>query len=254
MQTSVGSVLVLMKHRLSLMVAVSALAGAWLFGSYELDTLLVVGLGVFMLSGGASALNQWQEYKYDALMQRTQNRPIPSGKISVQNALFISLGLIFGGALLLFFNGWIPMFLGLLNVVFYNLLYTRLKRITTLAVFPGGLVGAIPPMIGWTSVGGSLFDLQIVFFASFIFLWQVPHFWLIIVKYGKEYEKAGFYSISSRYNENQIKTLVFIWVLISSTFLMFFPYFGIHMPLLITLLFICLNILFIVTFYRLLFN
>ncbi len=150
--------------------------------------------------------------------------------------------------------GWLPAVLGLLNVVFYNAMYTRLKRVTTLAVFPGGLVGAIPPIIGWTAMGGYVFDMQILYFASFIFLWQVPHFWLLIIKYGKEYEAAGFTSISTKYTPRQIKTLVFSWVLISSVFLLSFPFFGIQMAMWVMSVFFVLNIAFIASFYYLLFN
>lgn len=243
-----------MKHRLSLMVAMSALAGSWMFGGSQPITMVLVAMGVFLLSGGASALNQWQERTYDALMERTQERPIPAGLISSKQALITSIILILTGAAILLINGVIPMVLGLLNVVFYNLMYTKLKRVTTLAVFPGGLVGSLPPMIGWTSKGGNLFDAPIVFLASFIFLWQVPHFWLLIIKYGKQYEQAGFSSISAKYNEKQIKSLVFTWVLISSAFLMFFPFFQIHMSTWVVSLFIVLNVIFIATFYRMLFN
>lgn len=243
-----------MKHRLSLMVAMSALAGSWMYGGQQPLTLLLVALGVFLLSGGASALNQWQEHTFDALMERTCKRPIPAGLISANKALGVSIILIIAGALVLLVNGVIPMILGLLNVVFYNLMYTKLKRVTTLAVFPGGLVGSLPPMIGWTSMGGNLFDAPIVFLASFIFLWQVPHFWLLIIKYGKQYEQAGFSSISATYTEKQIKSLVFTWVLISSAFLMFFPLFHIHMSNWVVSIFIVLNIVFIGTFYRMLFN
>ncbi len=251
---TLNTFLVLMKHRLSLMVAMSALAGSWMYGMQQPLTLLCVALGVFLLSGGASALNQWQEHRFDAMMERTCKRPIPAGLISASGALQTSVFLIVAGAAVLLLNGWIPMVLGLLNVVFYNLMYTKLKRVTTLAVFPGGLVGSLPPMIGWTSMGGNLFDPPIVFLASFIFLWQVPHFWLLIIKYGKQYEQAGFSSISSKYTESQIKSLVFGWVLISSVFLMFFPLFHIHMSMVVVSIFIVLNIVFIATFYRMLFK
>ncbi len=247
-------IFILMKHRLSAMVAMSALFGAWLFGEVDLLQMMLVAVGVFVLSGGASALNQWQEHKFDALMPRTQQRPIPSGAISPQKGLLYAIAFIVLGAGLLAFTGWMPMVLGLLNIVFYNAMYTRLKRVTTFAVFPGGLVGAIPPLIGWTAMGGNVFDMQIVYFATFIFLWQVPHFWLLIIKYGKEYEAAGFSSISAKYSDVQIKTLVFTWVLISSLFLLSFPFFGVEMSVGMMVIFFILNIVFIGAFCYLLFN
>ena len=109
--------------------------------------------GVFLLSAGTSVLNQVQEFRNDALMKRTRLRPIPAGEISNLQASWIALGLILIGTAFLAFNGWLPMVLGLSNIVFYNLIYTPLKTRSYLAIIPGAVVGAVPPLIGWTSEG-----------------------------------------------------------------------------------------------------
>lgn len=145
------------------------------------------------------------------------------------------------------------MIIGLLNIVFYNLIYTPLKTRTWLAIIPGAVVGAVPPLMGWSSAGFYVFHPNALFLATFVFLWQIPHFWLLMIKYGKEYELAGFSSISKILNEHQIKSVVFLWGVITSVFLMMFPFFGFNLKPLVLGLLIVLNLYFIRQFYRFLF-
>jgi heme o synthase len=244
----------LTRVRLSFMVTISAMTGYLLTGNlYSLAMITLFG-GVFLLAAGTSVLNQVQECRNDALMKRTKYRPIPSGEISPKKAFLLAGLLITGGTLLLSGNGWLPVVLGLSNIVFYNLIYTPLKTRTWLAIFPGALVGAVPPLIGWTSAGFILFNPGIIFISIFIFLWQIPHFWLLMIKYGKEYESAGFSTISKILNERQIKSVVFVWGVITSLFLMLCPLFGFSLkPIFLTFLMV-INLLFITMFHRTLFR
>jgi heme o synthase len=236
------------------MVTISAVTGYFLTGSSPGWGLLYLFTGVFFLAAGTTVLNQIQESKRDGLMTRTKHRPIPAGEISLFSASVVSGVLLASGTLLLSLNGWIPMALGLSNIVFYNLIYTPLKTRSWLAIIPGAVVGAVPPLMGWTSAGYYIFHLQAVFVAIFVFLWQIPHFWLLMIKYGKEYEKAGFSSISKSLNEGQIKSVVFYWGVITSLFLMLFPFFGFHFhPVVLTLL-VGMNFGFILLFHRFLFG
>lgn len=249
------SVLVrLTRIRLSLMVSFSAMTGYFLTGSSPKGALILLFGGVFLLAAGTTVFNQVQECRYDALMKRTIKRPIPAGEISRTSALLIALILILGGTFLLSLNGWLPMALGLSNVVFYNLIYTPLKTRSWLAIIPGALVGAVPPLIGWTSAGFYIFHPNAIFIATFVFLWQIPHFWLLMIKYGKEYESAGFSSISKILNERQIKSVVFSWGVITSFFLMLFPYFGFSLKPILMVALVAMNFLFITLFYRFLFR
>ena len=244
----------LTRIRLSLMVTISAATGYFLTGSSPGWKLLYLFVGVFFLAAGTTVLNQIQESKRDGLMTRTKHRPIPAGEISLLSASVVSGVLLAGGTLLLSLNGWIPMVLGLSNIVFYNLIYTPLKTRSWLAIIPGAVVGAVPPLMGWTSAGYYIFHLHAVFVAIFVFLWQIPHFWLLMIKYGKEYEKAGFSSISKSLNEAQIKSVVFYWGVITSLFLMLFPFFGFRFhPVVLTLL-VGMNFGFILLFHRFLFG
>lgn len=244
----------LIRVRLSLLVTFSAMTGFFLTGSSPTGSFILLLAGVFLLSAGTSVLNQVQECRRDALMQRTIQRPIPAGEISLREASLLTLVLILAGTVLLGLNGWIPMTLGLLNIVFYNLIYTPLKIRSWLAIIPGAAVGSVPPLIGWTSAGFYIFHPNALFLAIFIFFWQIPHFWLLMIKYGKEYEMAGFSSITKILNEQQIISVVFIWGVITSVFLMLFPLFGFNLKPFLTGLLIVLNLFFIRQFYRFLFQ
>jgi protoheme IX farnesyltransferase len=236
-----------------MMVTFSALTGYLLSGLMPGLSLVFLFIGLFLLSSGASVLNQVQEFRYDALMKRTSLRPLPAGEISRLNATLLAAALIAAGALTLLVNGWVPMLLGLLNIVFYNLIYTPLKTKSWLAILPGALVGGVPPLIGWTSAGLYLFHPKAIFFFIFICLWQVPHFWLLMIKYGKEYENAGFSSITKILNEQQIKKVVFVWGFTTSVFLLFFPFFGFVLQPVLLVCLLLLNLFFISQFYRYLF-
>jgi heme o synthase len=244
----------LIKYKLSLAVVLSSLAGYFLFHNYIGSQLFILAAGIFLLASGSAALNQYTERKTDSMMERTKNRPIPSKRLSPRKVLWTSVVLLFSGLFFLFFNGIAPLILGFSTVVLYNIIYTFLKKTTVLSIIPGALVGALPPMIGYTSAGGSLLNQHIIAFALFMFLWQLPHFWLIIIKYGKEYSAAGFATISKYLTEMQIRYLVFFWVLVTTGFL--FLLFGLTEVLgrNILLLISVLNLGFIFSFYLLLFR
>ena len=244
----------LIKYKLSFAVTITGIAGFLIQSDSEGVNLLTTAIGIFFLAGGASALNQYQEQDYDARMNRTKSRPIPSGAISSNSALIVSISLIITGSSLLLVSGLIPFILGLLNVVFYNILYTPLKRVTYLAILPGALVGAIPPLIGWVAAGGLIFSPTILFLSLLIFMWQIPHFWLLIIKYNQEYEKAGFKTLLKVFNEIQVKRIVFIWISVSSLFAMTYFYFGINIDVVFSYIILAANISFILLFYILLFK
>lgn len=146
------------------------------------------------------------------------------------------------------------MMLGILNLVLYNLIYTPLKTRSWLAIIPGALVGGVPPLIGWTSAGHYLFHPNAIFLFIFVCLWQVPHFWLLMIKYGKEYESAGFSTISTILSEIQIKKVVFLWGVTTSVFLMSFPLFGFNLKPFLIVSMVVTNLFFIRLFYRFLFQ
>jgi heme o synthase len=202
----------LTRSTLSLTVACSALVGFVCFRHAFAPEAFPAFAGVFLLACAASALNQYQEREFDAIMERTKNRPLPLRQISGRAALGIALftGLA-GAAVLLFGTTHLAAFLGIFTLVWYNGVYTPLKRRTRYAVLFGALTGALPPMIGYTAAGGSIISSCLVI-SLFMFLWQVAHFQLLLVKYGEEYEKAGFLAMTSMTNENAVRVSVLLWI------------------------------------------
>lgn len=221
-------ILSLTKVRITIAVALTTITGYILAaGRFDAGVLLPT-LGVFLLACGSAALNQVQERKIDLKMERTRKRPLPSGNLSLSAAWLIILILVTGGSLLLYFTANLTaMLLGWLTLIWYNAIYTPLKRVTPFAVVPGSVIGALPPVIGWVSAGGYPLDPEILIVAFFFFIWQVPHFWLIMMKHGKEYEAAGFPSLTAIMDEPQIQGITRAWVLATAASSMLLAFFGV---------------------------
>jgi heme o synthase len=204
----------LIRIRVSLSVTLSAFA-AWCAASGTLSAKCIVPLaGIFLLASGASALNQVQEKEQDAMMERTKTRPIPSGMITSKNASFVAFFLLLSGFALLACGAfWTCVVLGLLNILWYNGFYTWLKTKTAFAVVPGAISGVIPVFMGWSAAGGSLTDHPVFLLSFFLFIWQIPHFWLLMIKYGNEYRLAGFPVMTDIFNEFQFRNIIFAWII-----------------------------------------
>jgi len=222
------TLLELSKVRITFAVSLTTITG-YVLASGQFDAgLILPTIGIFILACGSSALNHYQEKDKDARMERTRNRPIPSGRISANGALIFAILLtIIGSAIIYFGSGFLAMQLGILALIWYNAIYTPLKKKTAFAVVPGSVIGAIPPMVGWVAGGGSLADPRAMIIAFFFFIWQVPHFWLLLLKFGKEYEAAGFPSITSFYTNKQIKNTTFIWTMATAVTALMLPVFGV---------------------------
>lgn len=204
---------VLGKVKITFFVAFSSALGYILSGGNINFNFIFAVLGVFILSTGASAFNQWQEYKQDSLMNRTKSRPIPKKSITPKTGFIIALALSLAGLGILSFTGnYYCFLLGLFAIFWYNLVYTPLKMKTSFAIIPGALVGSIPPVIGWIAGGGSLFDPQNLVLALFFFIWQMPHFWLLLMVYENEYKQAGFPVLTQIFNITQLRRLTYIWI------------------------------------------
>ena len=244
----------LIKFKLTLAVTLTAATGFLIFDHSAWSDLLILSAGTFLVAGGASAFNQYQEREYDSLMGRTKSRPLPSGSVKPRAALEITLIMIIAGLLLLLYLSWISMLLGLINVVVYNTIYTNLKRVSYLAIIPGAFVGAVPPLMGYTAAGGAVFDKSILFISFIIFLWQVPHFWMLLIRFRDDYERAGFPTVLRKLNEKQVLRIVFSWI----TMVSFMAVASIlYMPAMnryIWYIIVSSNFLFTVVFFLLLFS
>lgn len=205
----------LIRWRLSAMVALSALAGLALRpGALQTEGAALVAGGIFLLAGGCSALNQVQERHIDARMARTRHRPLAAGRLRPAVGLAVALVLSAAGLFLLAHTGSIvAVGLGGFALLWYNGLYTWLKRKTVFAILPGALCGALPPLIGWSAVGGSPSDYRIVIVTGLFLLWQIPHFWLLAARHREDFARAGLPCIYAHLNRAQVARLALVWFL-----------------------------------------
>ena len=216
------------KIKIMIPVSLTGFTGFFIYKPVFSFSLFLVSLGILLLGISASVLNQIQEADPDSRMERTQNRPIPSQRIKPQQALMFLICNLMAGIILIYSAGNLTaVLIGLMAIVWYNGIYTYLKKITAFAVFPGAVTGALPPLIGWVAAGGGLWDKPIVFLEFLFFTGQIPHFWLLILKYGGEYEKAGIPSLTKIMSRGQISRLTFIWVVTSAIAALFLCYFQI---------------------------
>ncbi len=207
------------KVRLSVSVVFSSLAG-YLLGASVVDfkTLILLAIGGYCMVGASNAYNQIIEKDLDALMIRTQNRPIPSGRMSVNQAFIIAVLLtLLGIAILYSINPKTAMF-GAVSIFLYTSIYTPLKLKTPFSVFVGAIPGAIPFMLGWVAATndfgiepGTLFMIQ--------FFWQFPHFWSIGWFLYEDYERAGFFMLPTKKRDKgtAIQIIAYtVWTVLAS--------------------------------------
>lgn len=189
----------LMKLRLAWLVAFSGAFGYSLaVEKVEWMPLIFFLLAAFAITGSANIINQIVEKDLDKLMKRTQERPLPSERISVQEATWLAV-ILFSGASFVFLTEFNlrACALAILSTILYGFVYTPLKRVGTIAVFVGAIPGAFPPMIGWVAATNQ-FGLEPGILFAIQFFWQFPHFWAIAWVLDEDYKKAGFNLLPSK--------------------------------------------------------
>lgn len=202
----------LLKFRLSFLVAFSCAFG-YVLGSQQVDAfnLVMLFVGGLLMSGGSSAINQVLEKDLDKLMTRTMGRPLPTNRLTVNEASwFAVVCLVAGTAILIKFTPVITVLLSLLSMVLYSFVYTPLKRVGPIAVFVGAIPGALPPLLGWTAATGYI-DYQALIIFGIQFVWQFPHFWAIAWVADDDYKKAGFKLLPSS-GEKDVNTAIQIMI------------------------------------------
>ncbi|MGD2029435.1 MAG: UbiA family prenyltransferase [Desulfobacterales bacterium] len=215
----------LVKFRISLMNAISALTGYVVFRPCVGQHLIATVTSVFVLACGSAVLNNYQDRNRDGWFSRTRERPLPKQLISGRHALIVSIILINIGLVGLFKVYWmgLPVLLGVMAVILYNGVYTPLKSTTVLAIIPGSICGMLPPLIGWTAAGGNIYSSQIQILMAVIGLWQLPHFWLIILSDPDEYRHASMPNMLRLFSIDQLNRIIFVWVLSFAIVAMVFP-------------------------------
>ena len=194
----------LMKLRLAWLVAFSGAFGYSLaVPKVEWSSLFIFLLAAFAITGAANIINQIVEKDLDKLMKRTQNRPLPGERISVQEAAWLAV-VLFAGATFVFLTAFNlrACALAVLSTILYGFVYTPLKRKGPIAVFVGAIPGAFPPMIGWVAATNQ-FGLEPGILFAIQFFWQFPHFWAIAWVLDEDYKKAGFDLLPSAGGKNR---------------------------------------------------
>ncbi|MEO6258952.1 MAG: heme o synthase [Thermoanaerobaculia bacterium] len=189
----------LSKARIVLMVLITTAAGM-LFASSHPGWALVINtlVGTALVAAGTNALNQYVEREHDARMRRTRLRPLPDGRISPKAALLFSSAIaVMGTVYLGFAVNWITAALGAFTLTSYIFVYTPLKRVSPICTLIGAVPGAIPPLMGWTAVTGSIGVGGWILF-GILFFWQLPHFMAISWIYREDYGRAGFAMLAVR--------------------------------------------------------
>lgn len=184
----------LLKPRLSMLVAFSCAFGYGLATQGQVDwkVLAILTFAGFLLSGASVTINQVHERHLDALMVRTRNRPLPTGRVSVEEAITFAIAcMLLSLALLWWVTNPLTTILSLVSLILYSFVYTPLKRVGPIAVFVGAIPGALPPLLGWIAATGSISHEALIIF-GIQFIWQFPHFWAIAWVADDDYKKAGF--------------------------------------------------------------
>lgn len=221
----------LTKAQLCLLIGCSTLFGFILADPIiGLDSLLT-GCAVFILAMGAATLNSLQEHHLDRVLSRTSNRPLPKGILSPLQAGWQALILSLVGLALLFFTTKtaLPVLTAVVAVYLYNGIYTPLKQKTVLAIIPGAVCGALPPYIGWLAGGGEAVSYTAILLLALFVLWQIPHFWLVLLNFKDDYTGSRLPHFLQLFKENSLKRFFITWL--GALALVMFMFLGLSFPL-----------------------
>ena len=206
----------LFKIQLCLYIGLSAILGHVMAArSFSFDSLFL-GFFVLILACGSAVLNNVQDREYDGFFKRTCHRSLPQQKVPVLHAKIICLAMIVCGLSgLLFVRGFVPFFWGGMAVLFYNGIYTPLKKRSLLAIVFGSISGTLPPLIGWAATGKSILYPDILILMGVFGLWQISHFFIILLKTMQHQSKTDypnrFPCFTNIFSQNEIKLQIMIW-------------------------------------------
>lgn len=212
----------LIKFKVNLIVVLSAIFG-YLIGAangfISFWEIFGLGMGGFFTTGAAHAINQLYESKFDAVMLRTSNRPLPTKRMERGQVILMAMGMtLLGSFFFLYFTNTLTFTIGILSLFIYAFIYTPMKRVNVLAVFIGAIPGALPPLIGYVAATNQLTELALLLFVV-QFVWQFPHFWSIAWIYHDDYHRAGYHLLpfeNGRTKKNALATFLSAILLIPS--------------------------------------
>jgi len=200
------------KFRLSLLVALSSVFGFFISSSkVDINEVFILLVGGYLISSSSVINNQILQKDLDKMMNRTNKRPIPTGRISVYKSVIMSIfSMIIGLFLISFYLNIYAALLSFISLILYSFVYTPMKKFGPIAVFIGAIPGALPPLIGWVASTGQV-TLEAIIIFSIQFIWQFPHFWAIAWMYDDDYKKVGFKLLPNN-GEKNLKTAVNIMI------------------------------------------
>ena len=200
------------KFRLSLLVALSSVFGFFISSSkVDINEVFILLVGGYLISSSSVINNQILEKDLDKMMNRTNKRPIPTGRISIYKSVIMSIfSMIIGLFLISFYLNIYAALLSFISLILYSFVYTPMKKFGPIAVFIGAIPGARPPLIGWVASTGQI-TLEAIIIFSIQFIWQFPHFWAIAWMYDDDYKKVGFKLLPNN-GEKNLKTAVNIMI------------------------------------------
>ena len=200
------------KFRLSLLVALSSVFGFFISSSkVDINDVFILLVGGYLISSSSVINNQILEKDLDKMMNRTNKRPIPTGRISIYKSVIMSIfSMIIGLFLISFYLNIYAALLSFISLILYSFVYTPMKKFGPIAVFIGAIPGALPPLIGWVASTGQI-TLEAIIIFSIQFIWQFPHFWAIAWMYDDDYKKVGFKLLPNN-GEKNLKTAVNIMI------------------------------------------
>ncbi len=200
------------KFRLSLLVALSSVFGFFISTSkVDINEVFILLVGGYLISSSSVINNQILEKDLDKMMNRTNKRPIPTGRISIYKSVIMSIfSMIIGLFLISFYLNIYAALLSFISLILYSFVYTPMKKFGPIAVFIGAIPGALPPLIGWVASTGQI-TLEAIIIFSIQFIWQFPHFWAIAWMYDDDYKKVGFKLLPNS-GEKNLKTAVNIMI------------------------------------------
>jgi len=215
----------LTKFRLGALVIFSSLVSLYVVsaGQAIMSTYILLGLGGFLVSGGASALNEVFEKDYDAMMERTKDRPIPAGRMTSAEGLFYAGLMSLGGISLLAMINPLTAFLSTLSLILYAFVYTPFKRFSNIAVLVGAIPGAFPLLIGGVAFHGAI-TMDAIYLFGMQFFWQFAHFWAIAWIGDKDYKKAGYLLLPFDGEKTKKVGLISMWTCVPLILISLLPF------------------------------
>ncbi len=205
------------KPRVVMLMILTSLVGMFLAvpGMVPLDILIFGNIGIALVAGSGAVVNHLIDYKVDSLMKRTHNRPIPQGRVDPKQAALFAAGIgILGMLILLFLVNPLSAWLTLASFIGYAFIYTGyLKRATPQNIVIGGLSGAMPPLLGWAAVTGTI-EPGALILVLIIFAWTPPHFWALAIHRKEEYAKTGIPMLPVTHGEHITKIHIILYTVI----------------------------------------